>query len=908
MKTTLVLVICLSLSLALAAQANLSVSPSVVENYGKLPLAFEANQGQSDPEVKFLSRGAGYSLFLTSTDAVLTLRQTSKQEAGAPGVRVRNSPEKALRESRSAVLRMKLVGSNAKTEVTGQDELPGKSNYFIGNDPKKWHTKVRQFEKIQYENVYPGVNLIYYGHQRELEYDFMLQPGADPQAIRLGIEGARGLRLEHGDLVLTSAAGDVHLRSPHIYQEANGVRSEVRGGYVIKGKNEVGFEVAAYDRRRALVIDPVLAYATYLGGSSEDDGSAIAVDSAGNAYITGTTLSTDFPTANAIQPVTHEPREVFVTEMNADGTALVYSTYLGGSGSDFGGAIALDSAGNAYVAGATDSTDFPTINAIQSTNHGNTDFFVTKINADGTALVYSTYLGGSGLDFNPDIAVDSTGHAYLTGTTNSTDFPTKNAIQPVYGGGDFDAFVTKINAKGGAIVYSTYLGGSLHEECSAIAVDSAGRAYVTGFTESTDFPTKNALQPTNHGGPNNNFDAFVTKINATGTALVYSTYLGGSDGDSGGGIATDSAGNAYLVGTTASTDFPTKNAIQPVYGGGEFDAFVTKINANGSALVYSSYLGGSGSDIGNGIAVDASGNAYVTGDTSSFDFPIVNPFQSSGTGGFVTNINAVGTAFIYSTHFNIFRRVAVDSAASAYLVGSAGLGFPTTPVAYQVSAHGEDAIIAKIASRTFVHFSALKLTFATQVIGTTSAPKRLRFTNQGSGTLTINKIFIGGFNQGDFAQTNDCGASLAPGTGCVAHVAFTPSAKNSRQAGLGFSSPDPASPDAVALSGTGTVVALSPSKLTFGDQALGTTSPPQTLVLTNTGTTQLSFIKITILGTGHFDFSQTNNCGTTVPAKTSCTISVTFTPIATGTRGASMYISDDGGGSPQKVNLTGMGT
>ncbi len=902
MKPSLALSISLSVLLTVAAQAQAHAPDSarIVEGYGKLPLAFEANQGQSDPQVKFLSRGAGYSLFLTADAAVLALQPSAPSPLGAGPVK--NSHPQSTR----AVLRMKLVNTNPRIQLIGQDELPGKSNYFIGNDPKKWLTNVQQFSKVRYKSVYPGVDLLYYGHQRELEYDFVLQPGASPQAIRLGIAGARRLRLEHGDLVLTSGTGEVHLRSPRIYQEADGVRHNVRGRYLIKNDGEVGFAVAMYDRRRTLVIDPVLAYATYLGGSSDDDGSGVAVDSAGNAYITGTTFSTDFPTVNAIQPTFHGGRDVFVTKINADGTALGYSTYLGGSvGSDFGVAIALDSAGSAYVAGMTDSLDFPTVNAIQSTSHGNLDLFVTKINAGGNALVYSTYLGGSGNDFNPDVAVDSTGNAYLTGTTGSTDFPTKNAIQPVYGGGDFDALVTKINAKGSALVYSTYLGGSLHEECSAIAVDSAGRAYVTGFTESTDFPTKNPFQSAIHDAA----DVFVTEINAAGSGFVYSTYLGGNDFDGGNGIAVDSTGNAYVTGVTSSTDFPTVNAIQPTLPVGSH-AFVTKFSANGSAPVYSTYLGGSGSDLGYGIKADASGNAYVTGFTSSTNFPTVNAIQSSPTGGFLSKINAGGTAFIYSTYLSSsFRRIVVDSANSAYLVGSAGLGYPTTPVAFQLSPHGsDDAVIAKVASETFVHLSTQKLTFPTQVIGTTSTPKKVNFTNRGSGTLTIHKIYIGGLNPRNFAQTNNCGTTLAPSTSCAAFVTFTPSAKDKRQAGLGFSTPDPASPDAVALSGTGTVVSLSASKLTFGDQALGTTSPPQNLMLTNTGSTQLNFGLIYILGMNAGNFSQTNNCGTSIAAKASCTIAVTFTPTATGIRTAALYIRDDGGGSPQKVNLTGTGT
>jgi Beta-propeller repeat len=560
MKPPFVLSISLSVLLTVAAQAQAQPPDSarIVEGYGKLPLAFEANQGQSDPKVKFLSRGAGYSLFLTSDAAVLTLQPPVPSPLGAGEARNRHP------QSARAVLRMKLVNANPNTTVSGLDELPGKSNYFIGNDPKKWHANVQQFSRVHYENVYPGVDLLYYGHQRELEYDFVLQPGANPQAIRLGIEGVRKLRLVRGNLVLTSAVGDVHLRSPHIYQEANGMRQEVRGRYVITSKDEVGFEVAAYDHRRELVIDPVLAYATYLGGSGEDFGSGIAVDSVGHAYVTGTTESIDFPTANPHQPIYGGGCcDAFVTKFNADGSALVYSTYLGGRDFDSGRGIAVDSVGNAYVTGQTTSTDFPTANALQPTRNGGSDAFVAKINASGSALVYSTYLGGSDGEGGSGIAVDSAGHAYVTGDTLSSDFPTKNAIQPTYAGNQ-DVFVAKINAAGSALVFSTYLGGNSYEQGIGIAVDSADNTYLTGITESTDFPTANAIQPT-YGGDFG--DAFVTEINAAGSALVYSTYLGGNDDDAGVGVAVDSAGNTYVTGFTRSLDFPVVNAFQSEING-----------------------------------------------------------------------------------------------------------------------------------------------------------------------------------------------------------------------------------------------------------------------------------------------------------------------------------------------------
>jgi hypothetical protein len=877
----------------------------VLETYGRLPLAFEANQGQADPQVKFVSRGAGYNLFLTPTEAVLTLRKGSRQEQNTPATKPLTLPSE-----NSAVLHMKLIGGNSKADVFGQDELPGKSNYFIGNDPKKWHAGVPQYARVRYANVYPGVDLVYYGNQREMEYDFVLQPGADPGAIRLGIEGATKLRLVDGDLVLSSAGGDVHLRSPKIYQEANGVRHEVRGGYVVQGKNEVGFSLGAYDRRRALIIDPVLAYSTYLGGSIGDPSygapvdfaRGIAVDAAGKAYVTGFTSCDDFPTANPLQATFAGYTDVFVTKLNVDGSALIYSTFLGGSGDDDGAGIAVDSAGNAYISGATFSTDFPTVNAIQPAfGGGSDDGFAAKINPDGSALVYSTYLGGSNDDSATAIAADSAGNAYITGATSSTDFPTANALQPNYRGGDGDAFVTKINAAGGA-VYSTYLGSTDYEQGFGIAVDSTGSVWVTGHTGSTNFPTVNALQPTYGGGVD---DAFVTKINAAGRALVFSTYLGGSDQEMALGITVDSAGNAYITGNTKSSNFPTVNAIQSTYGGNQ-DAFVSKIKADGSAFVYSTYLGGNNYVQGNGIAADSTGNAYVTGFTA----------PSGGAADvFVSKINPAGSALVYSTNLSGSNNdagtgIAVDSAGSPYVTGwTASKNFPVTAFAFQRSSKKQgysDAFVAKF-GETYVNISPTGLSFTTQLVGSTSPPKNVTLTNTGASTLTINQIYFAGPNPGDFGQTNTCGSALAAGASCTISTTFTPLAGGLRQASLKISDSDLGSPQTVALSGTGTAVSLSAKRLLFGNQPVGTTSAPQNVTLTNLGNTRLNFFDIRIIGKSRVDFSQTNNCGASIAAHASCTFTVTFTPSATGTRGATLRITDDGGASPQKVGLKGTG-
>ena len=699
-----------------AAYNSSSGKVRLQEAYGQLPLSFEANSGQTDPQVKFLSRGSGYSLFLTNSEAVLVLTKQDKAAATTevpPAQAARGTlPEKGptsskaappSQKSKAAVLRMKLVGAKSSPKVTGQEELPGNANYLIGNDPKNWRTNVNTYGKVRYEGVYPGIDVLYYGNQRQLEYDFVVAPGSDPARIRLGFEGARKMRVEaNGALVLETTGGSVRWDKPLVYQESNGVRNQIEGKYRLRGGHQVSFEVAAYDANKPLIIDPVLIYSTYLGGGGADFGFGIAVDGSGSAYVTGYTVSTDFPTANALQPANGGNLDAFVAKLNAAGSTLVYSSYLGGSGDEFGFGIAVDGSGNAYLTGRTGSTDFPTANALQPANAGGySDVFVAKLNTAGSALVYSTYLGGSGLDDGRGIAVDGSANAYLTGYTESGDFPTANALQPAYAGIG-DAFVAKLNAAGSALTYSTYLGGSFVDNAVGIAADGSGNAYVTGETSSTNFPTANAVQPAYAGAG----DAFVAKLNAAGSALLYSTYFGGGSRDSGSGIAVDGSANAYVTGFTQSTDFPTANALQPAYGGGAFDGFVAELNAAGSTLLYSTYLGGNSNDFGVGITVDGFANAYVTGETGSTDFPTANAVQPAYGGGsndaFVAKINAAGSALLYSTYLggsfgDTGWGIAVDGFANAYITGGTGsTDFPTANALQPANAGGGDVVVAKI--------------------------------------------------------------------------------------------------------------------------------------------------------------------------------------------------------------------
>jgi len=603
--------------------------------------------------------------------------------------------------------------------------LPGKVNYFLGNDPTSWHTDVSTFAQVKYPDLYPGIDLLYYGNQRQLEYDFIVAPGANPNMIQLGFQGADDLELDdQGNLILRIGEDQIQMHKPLMYQEVDGVRHEIAGGYFFISQSQVGFQVAAYDRAKALIIDPTLVYSTYLGGSSEDIGFSIAVDVSGSAYITGYTASVDFPTSGAAQPASGGSLDAFVTKLNSTGSAFVYSTYFGGSNSDQGRGIAVDNAGNAYVTGVSESVNFPTTNARDSAIGGSQDAFVAKLNSTGSALIYSTFLGGNHGDRGLGIALDADDNVYVTGMTLSSDFPTAHPIQPAHGGGNCatppsmfpcsDAFVTKLDAAGSTLVYSTYLGGSGEDIGNSIAVDAFGNVYLNGATTSTNFPTVYALQSVHQGGV---YDAFVSKIEPLGSTLLYSTYLGGGDDDYGNAIAVDAAGSAVVTGNTRSVNFPTYSPFQPVIGASNgFDAFLTKLNPAGSSLAYSTYLGGQGDDLSYDIAVDNLGNTYVTGLTRSLDFPLANPFQpvSGGVGpfsgeAFVLKMKPSGSALVYSSFLggsgdeNAFGggfcgAIAADTLGNAYLTGCTNsTNFSTAGSAQPTRGGGFDAFVVKIA-------------------------------------------------------------------------------------------------------------------------------------------------------------------------------------------------------------------
>lgn len=684
----------------------------IIEAYGKLPLSFEANHGQANSQVKFLSCGHGSSTFLFTAQTVLLLNNSGTRTVGKRFLEA----NKLTGPQPGNQLQMRFVGGNPRAQVIGLSPFQSKSNYLIGSDPGNWHTNIANYAKIKYESIYPGIDLVFYGNHGQLEYDLNVSPRVDPEHIRLKFDGVKNLFVNaEGELVLQSGAGEIRQSEPTVYQDTPNGTKNIASRYILRSNFEVGFQLGPYDRSKPLIIDPVLSYSTYLGGSGMEQAFSIAVNALGEAYITGFTKSANFPAVGSIQPsFGGGPADAFVVKLNSTGNAVVYSTYLGGSGNDSGNGIAVDSEGNAYVTGFTDSMNFPTTTgAFQSKQNSGLDLFITKLNDTGTGLIYSTYLGGSGDDENGAIAVDSAGNAYVSGDTTSTDFPTPNALQ-ADNKGQRDVFVAKFTPNG-SLLFSTYIGGSKGDKSGGITVDSSNAIYITGATQSPDFPTTEGAFDTSFGGGDCIGllcgDAFVTKLNDIGTRIVYSTYLGGDGADGALGIAVNQSGNIYVTGTTDSPNFPVNPlAFQKQFRGGDGsggDAFVTEFNNEGSALIYSTYIGGRGADLPFGIAVDSFGNAHITGITDSVDFPLRCGLRDTYAGGFsdafVTKLNALGSSLIYSSFlggndFEIGVGIAVDSAGNAYVAGfTLSPNFPiVNPVQPDLDGTLSDVFITKL--------------------------------------------------------------------------------------------------------------------------------------------------------------------------------------------------------------------
>jgi hypothetical protein len=680
-----------------------SDSNKSMSDLSEIAMSFVPNKGQTDPAVHFHAQEGNSTLFFTSNEVIFMLPDPlpikEKRDQGDSS----DSTTTVFYTS----LHLQFDGAYHESTVKGAKLLPGTTNYLIGNDPHKWLTNIPTYGEIVYEHLYPGIDLYYGGSSQKLKGTYVVAPHADPGSIRWRYEGATNVQMDKttGNLIITfpastdgvnmtEAANHVLIEeSPIAWQTIDNHRISVKARFHIQENGDIGFILGKYNSSYILTIDPILIYSRYLGGDANDYGTDIAVDSTGNSYVTGWTNSTNFPMANARQENLQGSNDAFVTKLNTNGN-IVYSTYLGGSGSDGGTGIAVDSLGNAYITGFARSDDFPLALPLQSSFHGVTDGFVTKLSPDGSTLIYSTFIGGSAFDEGRDIAVDNTDQVYVIGDTESSDFPTLSPLQSSNTGNQ-DAFILKLNANGNALIFSTYLGGFNDENGRGIATDLEGNTYAVGGTDSANFPTANAIQP-GQGGyvcgtPPNIYpctDAFITKLNSTGSAFIYSTYLGGSNGETGYGIATNN-NSTYITGRTTSSNFPTVNPIQTSGAG-----FVSELNEGGGTLLYSTYL-----DSGGDIAVDNSGNAYILGSaytlTTSFDVAVYK-------------INPGGNTLIYQTKIggssgenedNLSPGVggiALDNMGNVYFTGgTSSTDFPVT-CSYFVFTGLRDAFVTKI--------------------------------------------------------------------------------------------------------------------------------------------------------------------------------------------------------------------
>lgn len=669
-----------------------------------LPLSFTANNGQWDNQIKFRANSGGAILWFSSDGAYSQFNRVIEPEQNIDE-HLMPDQERELKNIETMMIKTSFVGSNQNARVVGLDEIEYKCNYFLGNDPTNWQIDVPNYQAVIYKGIYEGIDLKYYGNDRQMEYDLIIAPGADYRKIEIEYEGAESISVnKEGQLVVKTKWNEVIEKRPIIYQENDNKRIPIYGEYKITDNNKFSFELDDYDISLPVVIDPVLEYSTYLGGSDLEIGLGIEVDASGMAYVVGWTSSVDFPTLNQYQDTLNNSPDVFVTKMNSSGNGLIYSTYLGGSNNDYGISIALDSSGSVYITGQTESDDFPTVNSYQSVHKYDRDAFVVKLNNSGNDLIYSTYLGDNGYDVGRDIAVDNSGAAYITGRTSSSYFPTLNAYHDMKWG-EWDAFVTKLNSSGNSLIYSTYLGGSevynnyFPEYAEGIIVDDLGFAYVTGRTNASNFPLVNPLQSSMMGVE----DAFVSKLNSTGDSLVFSTYLGGDGADFGYDLGIDKSGSVYVTGYTESSDFPVKNPYNESLQGSR-DAFVSKISSAGDSLIYSTYFGGGDIDDATDIEVDKYGLAYIVGTTSSLDLPTLDYYQDVLRGvddAFVAKLNNLGNGLVYSTYIGgdsteIGYNLAIDAIGSVFITGNTHSdNFPTLNPVQDTLSGSFDAIVLK---------------------------------------------------------------------------------------------------------------------------------------------------------------------------------------------------------------------
>ncbi|HXM63384.1 MAG TPA: SBBP repeat-containing protein [Terriglobales bacterium] len=919
-------------------------APQISRQFIGLPLAFEINRGQAAADVDFVARGQGYSAQLHADHVTLGLTQGMSNASG----------EKKTTED---VVDITLAGVNGNARAAGEGKLAGHSNYLLDPNPAEWITEVEQYARVRYANVYPGIDLVFHGNQSRLENDFVVYPGADAQQIGLTFSGIHRIDLQSsGDLALQAESGEIRLQKPRAYQVIGGKEVEVTAEYALRD-GHASFHLGRYDTRRELIIDPVLLYSTFLGGPAGQYGvnqqvSALAVDASGNLYVTGPTDSTGFPVTPGVVQPTPPPTgpAVFVSKLDPTGTSLIFSTYM--TGFYYLTGLAVDTSGNVYVAGvAASGLPIPSgSNPFQNAQKGSENLAILKLNSAATVVLAATYLGGSGRDGFGGLAIDSAGDVYVTGGTTSNDFPVQNPLQGALGNGGANAFLTELNPTLSALVYSTYLGQNSTASANAIALDTTDNAYVVGDA-SPGFPTTSGSYQTTCPG---SFCPFLAELNSNASSILYATYLSSGDNrDQVTAVAVDRSENAYLAGTTYSASFPEVNPIQScsaINGTTSPSAnFLSEFSAAGT-LVFSTCLGigaAYSQDYPSGpvLALDASGNAYLAGSSTS-SLPLQNPIDDNPPAverPFVSEVGSTAHALVFSSFVagpvaysnDVFSTgdsigaIGVDSDSNVYLAGGSTAGYAAEagstvqgysylPVfnalqSYFVNDNTScsdrmyctytDGFIMKISptSGAAAGLVPAELQFPPVAVGATSSPQGTTIYDLGTDNLMVSNVEI----SGDFAiQSNNCGTVPASGGSCAIAVTFTPTAMGTRNGTLTITDSSAGSPHVVVLTGQGSTnnLTVSPTSLSFPGQLVGTTSSPQTVTLT-AGVVAVGSLHLQASG----DFSETNSCGTGVAAFGTCQVYVTFTPTTTGARTGTLTMTDNAPNSPQTVSLTGTG-
>ena len=951
-------------------------SQRLFSKVAQLPLSFEENRGQFDPRVKFATRGADYGLFLSGAEA--TIVHHGKVHLGEADV---SSMMAALGNAEVGTLsttQLTWLGANPKAEPRGVDRDGSESNYFIGKDPKKWQRHVRHYDRVQLSGLYPGIDLVYHGAQKQVEFDYVVAPHVDPSAIRVGIGGPSIVGLDASGQLSISSSGDKMLLLPPVaYQEKDGKREVVEAHYALTDSHQFGFRLGKYDPSRPLIIDPVLQFAVSFGPNVNDTiVSDVALDAAGNIYVTGTTCETNYPTTTGVfQPAggnnTSEAcNDAIVTKLDPAASTLIYSTYIGGQTSvDFGVRLLVDTAGEVTVVGTTASTDFPTTAGVfQPQAKGGTcnyspnlehqacsDAFLLKLSADGSALEYSTLFGGSRAEIALALIQDPAGDTYIAGETDSSDLPLGGTpFQNTYGGtGNCqggaapcgDVFVAKFNPTATQLLASTYLGGNDDDFAAGLALDSAGDVYVGGAADSTNFPTTaGSFQPT-HAGTTDNRDAFIAKFDSNLHTLQYSTFVGGADDDIAFAIRVDSTGAAYITGSTLSASFPTTTgAFQTTYAGPDpattncgstldsgilaqpdcGDVFVAKIDPSKPAaqqLVFSTFLGGKSSDFAYDLALDSQKNVWVVGDSNSPDFPYTSDAYFKPLGGalFLLEIKNDGTQLLFSTGLSmggggLALGINIDSDDNVFVAGQ-GMVSPT-PGTYSFGTPGQ-VFVEKYSTGTAqpaAQLSATMLNFS-GVTNAVSAPQSVILSNTGTGPLHLAISLTNGTTSNPlaFSESDGCPATLAPQGNCTINVTYLPTTPGADGATVQILDDAPGAPHTIQLSGSNaltTSTSFVPATLSFPGQQPGVTSPAQTAGLSSDSA---GASNIFAMNTGAPVLSGPNAAEFTVDSSqclakaNGCLVSVTFTPAAsaTGTRTATITVPTTAPNSPHVLALTG---